>query len=729
MDRAQLEAMALEKISKMETVPSSSMDRAALEQMALEKLSTMEQTPVDNETEASIGTLNRAQYAIEPIQSNRKAFLEREFGQENIMEDKNGELYLKQNGSFLPLNKGGLSAADAADFAGALPETVGGVVGTVAGAVGGAGALSVPGAIGLGVAGGAVGSAARQALSGAIGTPQVATMGERATETGLSGAFGGVGAGAGLAIKAGVNKVKPGISQIIKNLTRPAGETVEQAAETTAKTLSETSGQLTGNVTPIFNELSEKGITGEVADQSGRGMVKNEAKKLAEISSREGIPKATYAQAAQGKALIAEAKVMDTPLIGGKVRKQVDGQVAKIRDNLEGITGKFVDIDSDAFEVGATMREMAETMIDANKKASSELYEAVEEEMAGAVVSKRSVYNTFRDFAGDFALVTPGSSESEYIATKGLTRTEFKNIQEIVFDGLKALRLNSADEISFDALNGIKKTLKNSVEELKDSNPNSARILKKLVDKVEDRMEVTLRGYSPGTAEKLKAANQGWRKFYEDSDKLNSIIKNGNLDDEKIVKTVMSGTKNIEKMKELIGEDRVKEIGKTYLRDILAPLGKSGIARADSAMTAIKKQRAQLVAAIGEENYSRVISNLYFLNRTGQPLSVSRASLYNILDNRGPGLKGLAVNLAGAAKTIAESKGTTITKATAGKVFETTSKVVPTTSKGLSGAANLLGDDSQRAASSFRGGSRGSVAERERQKEAEKRKRAISGSK
>lgn len=729
MNRAQLEAMALQKISKMETVPSSSMDRAALEQMALEKLSAMEQTPVDNETEAELGFANRAQYAIEPIQSNRKAFLEREFGQENIMEDKNGELYLKQNGSFLPLNKGGLSAADAADFAGALPETVGGVVGTVAGAVGGAGALSVPGAIGLGVAGGAVGSAARQVLSGAIGTPQVATMGERATETGLSGAFGGVGAGAGLAIKAGVNKVKPGISQIIKNLTRPAGETVEQAAETTAKTLSETSSQLTGNVTPIFNELSEKGITGEVADQSVRDMVKNEAKKLAEISSREGIPKATYAQAAQGKALIAEAKVMDTPLIGGKVRKQVDGQVAKIRDNLEGITGKFVDIDSDAFEVGATMREMAETMIDANKKASSELYEAVEEEMAGAVVSKRSVYNTFRNFAGDFALVTPGSSEAEYIATKGLTRTEFKNIQEIVFDGLKALRLNSADEISFDALNGIKKTLKNSVEELKDSNPNSARILKKLVDKVEDRMEVTLRGYSPGTAEKLKAANQGWRKFYEDSDKLNSIIKNGNLDDEKIVKTVMSGTKNIEKMKELIGEDRVKEIGKTYLRDILAPLGKSGIARADSAMTAIKKQRAQLVAAIGEQNYSRVISNLYFLNRTGQPLNVSRASLYNILDNRGPGLKGLAVNLAGAAKTIAESKGTTITKATAGKVFETTSKVVPTTSKGLSGAANLLGDDSQRAASSFRGGSRGSVAERERQKEAEKRKRAISGSK
>lgn len=729
MDRAQLEQLALEKMSQTQAVPSASVDRAELERLALEKMSASGMTEIDNESEADLGLINRAKYSIEPIQSNRKALLEQEYGSNNVME-KNGELYLKQDNKFVPLNKDGFSFSDVTDFAGATPEIVGGAVGTGVGLLAGVpsgGTMSVPLAIGAGAAGAGAGSAFRQGLSAIIGNPQVATVGERALETGISAAAGGAFSGAATYAKPFLSKAGASMSQIIKNLKGGGKEITEEVGETALKTVSNSSSEIAGQLTPNFEKQTADSVMSQVANQSERDMVKNEMTNLSDIAARENIPKPSYAQAAQGKALIAEAKILDMPLISGKVRKQYDGQLKAIKDNIEGITGKFIDIRSDAPEIGSAAREFAETIIESNKKASSELYQEVESEMAGAIVDKRSVYNTFRDFAGDWALVTPGSSEAEFIATKGLTRTEFKNMQEIVFDGLKALRANGADEIPFEALNGIKKTLKSSVEELKVSNPNSARILKKLVDKVEDKLEGTMRVNSPGTAEKLKAANSGWRKFYDDSDKLNSIIKNGNLDDEKVVRTVMSGTKNIQKMKDLIGEERVSEIGKSYVRDILEPLGKSGIARADSAMSAIKKQRAQIEAAIGRKNYDRLIDNLHFLNRTGQPLNVSRASLYNVLDNRGAGLKDLTLKLAGTAKTIAESKGTTISKSVKDKAVETTSKTISSASsqKNASSLGNILSDKSQRSWSNYPSYKGGNVTEQE----AEKRKRAISGAK
>lgn len=722
MDRAALEQLALEKISKMQTVPSQAIDRDALEKMALEKLSAMDQTPIDNEEEASLGFGNRAQYAIEPIQSNRKAFLEEEFGKDNIMEDKHGELYLKQNGAFHPLNKKGFSTADVADFAGATPEIAGGVAGALIGTPAGP-----VGAVGVGAAGGALGSVARQGLSAMIGTPQVANAGERAIETGLSAAFGGVGGGIGHGIKAVAPEVKQGISQIIKNLKKPSGEVAETIGENISKASMDTAYQSAGKLIPNFEKQTAQEIMGNVADQSGRGVVQEEAKKLSEIAAREGIEKPTYAQAAQGKALIAEAKILDLPVISGKVRKIYDGQLKKIKDNLEGITGKFIDVESDADVVGAAMREMAETSIEATKKASSELYQQVEEEGANAMIGKRAFYNKFRDKAGELGLINPDGSMAKYAADSSFTRDTFNKLQEVMFDGLDALKNTPSDKIRFESANALRKTVKGYAEELASSNPNASRLLKGFGKELDQTVEGILNREAPKLGEKFKQANSGWYKFKNDEELFSSITRGGKLDDEKIVKTVMSGTKNIEKMKELIGEDRVKEIGKTYVRDLLAPLGKSGIARADSALTAIKKQRAQIVSAIGEEKYTRLVDNLHFLNRTGQPLNVSRASLYNILDNRGAGFKDLTLKLAGTAKTIAESKGTTLTKAAKDSVIETTSKIIPTSSKGLSSAANVLTDDSQRSASLFPSSANSKLSERE--KEIEKRKRAISGGK
>lgn len=727
MDRAQLEQLALDKMSRANMVPSSSMDRAQLEEMALQKMSSMGMTEVNEEDEASLGFATRAKFAIEPMQSNRKALLEEKYGPENIMQNSKGDLYVRQNDQFVPVNKDGFSTADVADLVGAIPEAAGGVVGTVAGAVGGAGVASVPGAIALGSAGGAAGSAARQALSAAIGNPQVASLEERAVETGLSAAFGGAGTGLGLAAKAGINKVKPGITNIIKNLTKGTGEALETVGETTSKGSANTALEMAGNITPIYEKQTAEGITGAVADQSGRNVVQSEMENLKAIAKRQGLPDPTYAQAAQGKALIAEAKVMDTPLIGGKVRKQVDGQLKLIRNNIEKVTGKFIDADSDAFEVGQATREYADTAVSSVKKIASELYQEVEEQGADAMIGKRTFFNKFRDYAGELGVINPDLTPAKYAADSGLTRAEFDTVQRALFDGMYAIKRNPSQKIRFESVNALRKTMNGVAEELRDKSPNAARLVKKFGKELDLTVERVLNREHPELGEKFSAANKNWAKYKGQEEVLSKYLK-ADMGDENVVKSIMGNTAKIEALKEIIGEKQIKEIGKSYVRDIVEKLGKSGIGRADTALNEIKKRKAQIVASMGEDTYSNLVDNLHYLNRTGQSINVSRASLYNILDNRGPGLKQLGVNILGAGKTLMDSKGTTLTGAAKKAAIETTSIVVEkaTSGKSSSAASNILTDGKQRAWSEFpKYGS--NISEQE--KEAQKRKRAISGSK
>lgn len=724
MDRAQLEAMALEKISKMQTTPSQAIDREALEQMALEKLSGMGQTPIDTENEASLGFTTRAKYAIEPLQSNRKALLEQKYGNDNVMEDKSGELFIKQNGAFLPVNKDGVSVADFADFAGATPEMVGGAVGTVAGVIGGAGVASLPAAVGLGAAGGAVGSMARQGVSALMGTPQVADLQERATETGLSGAFGAGGTLLGLGVKALGSKLKPGISQVIKNLK--AGSAVDSVAETASKSVANTTMDATGFLKPVYNEQTAETIMDTVADQSGRNAVQNEMANLQAIAKRQGIPDPTFAQAAQGKALIAETKVMDTPLIGGKVRDTVDKQLKTIKKNIEDISGSFIDVDSNAYEVGLHAKKLTDTGLELQKKMATELYDQVEEVGADAMIGKKHFYNKFRDEAAKLGLIKYDLSPEIYAAETGLTRTEFKALQDAFMDGMSALGNTQSDKVPFRAVNALRKTMNGTVEELREKSPNAARLLSKFADELNGTAERVLNREQPKLGEVFKEANRNYAIFKKKEGFAKKLFKEG-VGEEKITKLMMSDTAKVKEMKELIGEDGVKEIAKSHVRDILSNLGKSGIGRADTALTTIKKNGAQIRLAIGAKDYENLIDNLHFLNRTGQPLNVARASLYNLFDNRGAGLKAITIQLGGSAKTLAESKGTTITKAAKDKAIETTSRIIPTTGKGFSNAANILGDDAQRGASAFPAYKGGSVAERE--EEINRRKRAISGSK
>jgi len=726
MDRAQLEQLAIEKMRQTQDAPLSSIERAqlekmALEKMALEKMAKSGMTEVNTDREASLGFVNRAQYAIEPIQSNRKAFLEKQYGHDNIMEDKKGDLFVRENGRFLPVNKEGFSVADVADFAGATPEIAGGVVGTVAGAIGGGGVASVPAAIGLGAAGGALGSVIRQGASAALGTPQVANIGERALETGMSGVFGGVGSAAGLGIKAVLPKAKQGIKNIIKSLPNK-GDVIE----TSAKTVGKADLRLVGEVTPEYVEKSADNIMGEVVDQSGRDVVQEETKKLKEIALRQGLPEPTYAQAAQGKALIAETKLMDTPLIGGKARKQVDSALKLIKGNLEKITGEFLNSDSTVFEVGHAAREMMETGLASFKKIASELYDHVEEYGSGAMIGKRTFFNKFRDYAGNMGIINPDLTPAKYSADTGLTREAFDHIQSAVFDGMNAINNNPSGRIQFAAINALRKTLKGTVKELEKKNPTAAMHLKKFARTLDDTIQNALNREHPKLGEVFKEADKNYAQYKRLQSFARKIFKDG-VGDEKNVKIIMGHTGNVEGLKEIIGADNVRSIGKSFVRDILKGLSKSGIGKADVALTAIKENAPQIKSALGQATYDALVDNLHYLSRTGQPLGVARASLYNILDNRGPGLSGLSLNIVGSAKTLAESKGTTVFKAGKDAAINASSKAVLTANKSLPGASNLLTDTTQRNMSSFPSYKGGQTSQRE--KDIEARKRAISGGK
>jgi hypothetical protein len=731
MNRAQLEQMALEKISKMQTVPSSAPDRAELERMALEKLSSLGQTPIDNETEASIGTLNRAQFAIEPLQSNRKAFLEQEFGADNIMEDKNGDLYLNQGGSFRPLNKKGFSVADVADVAGATPEIAGSVVGMVAGAPSGP-----LGALGVGSAGGAIGSGARQVLSAAIGTPQVASVGERAVETGLSAGLSGVASAAGAYLKPIAKKAMTGVGEFLKGMAR---EGFEEVGETASKSVATSQINANGALKPIFNEQTQESIMGELADQSGRNAVQSEKAVLEGIAERQKIPKPTYAQAAQGKALIAEEKVMSMKNIGKKTRQVYDEQLTAIKNNLENLTGRPITAQSNKLDTGLALKEASDEVVKFSKQAATEMYEFVEQEGKNAAINTQQLFNQFRKGASELKLINSDGSFAQYSAKLGLEREEFDLLQAAFKDGMDALKVAKSEaraarpganpliaKMPFNDANAIRITMRKTAKAIAKKSPDAGRRLKGFVDGLNDAMEETLNKEHPKLGQVFSSANKTYRKYKSQQEVAEKLFKeNGNV--EFMPATILKGTGSVKEAQELVGYEMVKKAALTDIADKMMILNDNGIGRARSVMKTLRDKSAAYEAALGKEHFNNIVENLHFLDRTGQPLGVSKASLYNLLDNRGAGWKGMLLEIKATADTVAESKGTTVTKAAASKVFNTTSKVIPSSGKGLPTAANILTDDSQRSLSTLPSSGAKSIAER--QKEIERRKRAISGEK
>jgi len=598
--------------------------------------------------EASLGFGTRAKYALEPIASNRKALLEEKYGKENVV-TKFGDLFIKQDGYLLPVNKPGFSTADVADIAGALPETIPAAVGSFVGGAGGAilGAPTGIGALGTGAAGiaagraigGGIGSIARQGLSAALGTPQVATLGERAIETGLSAITAPIGGKIADVATPYLGKLAGGVKSIFQR----------EAAQAPGVAVSISPGK----------NISQQALA---QINQPRSVVQDQFKKLKDIAMTEGLPEATFAQASGGNAILAEKELMQTPLVGGKLRKYVDEQTKAVKKNLENIAGTFIDADSSAFEVGLATKELARTNEGVQKKIASELYDQVDKASQNAMVGKKVFFNKFRDFAGKHGMITPDLKPEKYSTASPLTRDEFSQIQGIVFDAIDAIKENPSPRIRFEGVNSQTRKIKNIVEKIRLSDPNTARILSELKNELETTSQNVLNRESPRLGEIFKEANSNWKKF-RDMQSFNDNIFSEGMGEEKIVKKLMSDSAKIESMKDVIGAERVNEIGISYIKDILEPLSKSGVARADSALSKIKANSAQIKAAMGEDAYTRLTNNLYYLNRVNEPLNISRTSLYSAIFEKGiPGATEIAARTIKAASNIAKSKGTSITK-------------------------------------------------------------------
>lgn len=737
MNREQLEAMAAEKMAQEEAQTTSSPSRADLEQLAALKMAQEEETgsAVDAyqpnagggyglssqapQQEASLGVVNRARYAIEPLESNRRALLAQEYGPENIFEDGQGNTYLKQNGQYLPVNKPGFSVADAANFAGAIPE----VAGASAGALMGLGPASIP----FAAVGGAAGSAIRQGASALLGTPQVATPMERLTEAGTSAAFSAAGAGAGKLIKAGAKEVTPAAKGALERFKSLFNKSPVSTATTTTGEATQLLGGTLENAAKSADD-----IAGQIADQSGRDIVSNEAERLNRIALEQGLPAPTYAQTAGGNAILAEGQILDTPIIGNATRKYVDKQLGGVQKNLEKDFGNFLETVPDAFETGLVTKELANTSLRAQKQVASELYDQVGELGANAALGKRTFFNKFRDFAGDHGLINPDLTRAAYAAETELTRAEFNTVQGAIFDGLDAIKRSESSKINFKAVNAVRKTLRNTAEELKISNPNASRILNRFAKDLEKTAEGVLNREHPKLGKIFSEANRRYAKFKGHEEFYDKIFKEG-VGDERVIATVMSDSAKVEGLKQIIGPQSVDGIGKAYVADLLQSLGKSGVGRADTLITKLKSARvgAPVRAAIGDKAYNNLLNNLYYLNRLNQPLGVSRKSLLGIAFEQG-GFRRLGLSLAGSAKTYATSKGLNSTevqkkavKEFSGKTFDAISRKV--NSKNVGRAANVLTDEKQRAAAFFTRGPQSSVSQIEEEKK--KRKRAISGEK
>jgi hypothetical protein len=692
--------------------PQEEFELAQIEQ----ELAARREAPVsvNQSKEADLGFVNRARYAIEPLESNRKALLVQEFGAENLMQDESGNVYVRQNGEFRPVNAEGFSVADVANFAGATPEMVGGLVGTGAGAVAGAGVGSIPAAAGLGAAGGALGSAARQGLSAILGTPQVATARERVAETGLSaglgGLFGGIGQGAKVAaphIKKAGGEAIEGVSKLFKKTPKDVDE--KQVTDVVSEV----------KITPELAEDVTKLPGDEVLS---REMVADQLQKLEGIAARQNLPRPTYAQAAGGRAIQAEGKIIDTPLVGGSVRKQVDSQLAAVKKNLEKIAGRFIDEDSTADQVGIAVKETSKRIVDATKRTAQELYQKVDEIGANAMIGKKTLFNKYRDKAAELGLVRFDGKRELYSPETGLTPDEFKVLQDMFFDHLGAIERTASPKIRFQGANAMRRTVNNMAEELAGKNPNAARILKGFGKELDSTVEGILNREHKKLGEVFKEANRKWAKYRDDDEFLGKFLPD-NIGVEKVVKKMMNDSENIKRMKDLVGEGPVKEAGKSFVKDILSGLSKSGVARADSALSAIRKNATQIKEAIGEDAYENLVDNLYYLNRVNQPLNISRPSLYNLLFDpaSSTNLKGLLVNVATSAKTYAESKGMGLGDVAKGaakkstRPINTTFKKVIESGPAKQGAAgNVLFDSTQRQGAYFTRGPAGDKKEKRR---------------
>lgn len=631
------------------------------------------QPRVDYDDEADLGTLNRLQYSLEPLESNRRAFLVREFGAENVMQDKEGEVYLRQGGEWRPVNKEGISMADIADVAGSTPE----ILGAGAGALLGFGTASIPAA----AAGAGAGSIIRQGLSSAIGTPQVATTGERVAEVGLSTAFGAGGAAVGKGLKEVGKKVAPRVAKVLRK--------------------------------SFFD--SNKRVGKFLKGLEGRG---GDADLLEQTAKKYGLPEPTKAQIAGGDAYDIERALSERPVWGRGIRKKFEEQTEAIKKNLKEEIGDFVQPDAqpNLAKTGASIKSAAENVIESTKNRASELFDDVAATASDVKAPAKQVRGELLSSLNKFGLFDKKGNPLPHSAKTGLKPDEFKKLQTATggmlrdlgfqFDvndlgDIKSLRgvADGFGDVDANFINTWRQYINDNISYEKGFSRADIR-LKQLEQGLLDLGERMLDAADPESKVKWQTA----RKLWSEQLRLNQLFKKSgnvgkgkgigiaNLSEDKVLKTVFSNRQNVKSLIELTDQETAKKAGLEYIREnFLKKFGEEGQKSAQGAFSFLRDNKDALETAIGRKTYKKLFDLVYFQKKLGKPFNTSKTGIMNILNDELFSVKGVASGLAQTAERGFKNLGTgTLNRAIS------TGRNVP---KYLAPAAAALGEPTQRETS------------------------------
>lgn len=565
--------------------PDEAQELALLEQeeMMAQQMQP-QQLQINPEREADLGFTTRAQYAIEPLESNRRALLIEKFGAENIKEDAEGNVYVKQGNQFLPVNKEGVSFADVVDFAGATPEMVGALGAGIIGGLTTGGLGAIPSA----AAGAGLGSAARQGLSAMIGTPQVAELSERAGEVALSTGFGAGGAVIGKLGKTAVRKLLPKFK-------------IDKAFQQMAQDI--------------------------------------------------GITDLTPGQKAGGRELMLEKQLQETPVFGRKIRKTVEGQVEKIKDNLSSQFGDISEMDFDRAEAGAMLKDRVKSINKAIKDQASSLFDEVASQGNKVSVPSMEFNNSLYKQFNNLGLMDNSGNLLEHSAKTGLTETQFNRLQQIakkitdqvsrtgepleglaeetgteLIAGAQNFARPSANFITANDLNTIRKFIDANIKEGAQAGVDDVALIK-LRNSFMDITEDMLGAQDKSLKRKFRSARALYKKYLDDRNLLEKNLKlsgKSELSDEQVVNRIFLNKKNVESFKKMASQKEVNAAANDYIRNILAEkIGKEGKKTAASALSAVRKKREAISAAIGDKAYNNMVKNLRVLDRIGEPINPS----------------------------------------------------------------------------------------------------------
>ncbi len=488
-------------------------------------------------------------------------------------------------------------------------------------------AAELTGAAGLGLGVGKV----AQALGMASEAAQSAGLGSRLLSAGASGAtYGaiqnpgdtegeisplqlkerainaGTGAATGVAIQGGLETLGSGASAVSRYLRPPSPATQAE-------------GKIAQALAVAENE---------------RPVVQDELGLLNRIAKEQGLPEPTIAQARQGKAILAEKNLMDVPVYGKKIREAADEQVKAVRANLENEVGDFINAPTHPGRVGEMTKNLGEMNVELQKGEAVKLYDKVAEMASGAEINRKTVANKIKNNARNYGLFDLDGTPLRYRSDTGLRRDQFEKIQAVAADALEGLKSPVGDKnINYDSIVNTVRTIKSEAKALlkgENADPRSAKILRNIADDLDTSIQTALNKANPEAGATFKEATKRYA-IYKDIEEIYTKLAGAKTSPEDVMNKIMSSSNNINSMKKVIGEEKMREIGMAHANDVLAKiLPKSGEGRADSAITALKKMRTELETAIGEKSYQNIMDNLYYLNKTKEPIVISRESASNL---------------------------------------------------------------------------------------------------